>query len=113
MALRQNHSRRPADAPRIPEPRREDDALARHRPGSPAYQHVLDAAYRLGCADGRLVAAVETALPDPTGPTCRGRDAAQFADYLWADQPGPVPAGVEVNARSWYLAGFADALDLP
>jgi hypothetical protein len=106
MALRQGNTPRPA--PSIPQPRREDDALARHRPGTPAYQHVLEAAYHLGRADGRFAAALDAELPGDVGPTCRGRSPVEFAAYLWADQPGPMPGGVEVNAPVWYLAGLTD-----
>ena len=109
MALRQGNDR-PSDVSRIPGPRLEEDALARHRPGTPAYQHVLEAAYHLGHADGRLAAAFEEAPPNVVGATCRGRTAAEFAEYMWADQPGPVPTGVEVNAPIWYLVGLNDGL---
>jgi hypothetical protein len=71
---------------------------------------VLEVAYRLGRADAGLAAAVDPAGPDPLSDSCRGRSPAAFADHLWADLPGPAPAGVEVNARAWYLAGLADGL---
>jgi hypothetical protein len=110
VALRQGNDRRPSDVPHVPQPRREDDALARHRPGTPAYRHVLETAYRLGWADGGFASAFDEEAPDGTAAVCRGRTAAEFAEYLWADQPGPVPAAVEVNAPLWYLAGLNDAL---
>jgi hypothetical protein len=94
---------------RIPVPRREGD-VPRHRPGTPAYSAVLEDAYRLGVADGRLAALVDDAPPDPTAPTCRGRTPEEFAELLWADLPGEPPAGVEVNARTWYLAGLTDGM---
>lgn len=94
---------------RIPVPRREGE-VPRHRPGAPAYVAVLEAAYRLGHADGRLAAAVDDGLPDPLSPVCRGRTAAEFAAHLWSDLPGEPPAGVEVNARMWYLTGLTDAM---
>lgn len=94
---------------RIPAPRREDE-VPRHRPGAPAYSAVLEDAYRLGHADGRLAAAVDDAPPDPQSPTCRGRTAAEFALHLWVDLPGDPPAGVEVNARLWYLTGLTDGM---
>lgn len=94
---------------RIPVPRREDE-VPRHRPGAPAYRAVLEDAYRLGRADGQLAAALGDDSPDPSSPTCRGRTAAEFADYLWADLPGEPPAGVEVNARTWYLTGLTHGL---
>jgi hypothetical protein len=109
MDLRQNDSRRRASLP-IPQPRREGEVPVRHRPGTPAYGHVLETAYRLGRDDGVLAAAFETGPPDLSGSTCRGRTPAEFAEHLWADQPGPVPSGVEVNAAAWYLAGLTDAL---
>jgi hypothetical protein len=93
----------------IPVPRREDE-VARLRPGVPAYSAVLEEAYRLGRADGRLAAAVDDGPPDPSSPTCRGRLAAEFAEHLWADLPGDPPSGVEVNARTWYLTGLAEGL---
>jgi hypothetical protein len=113
MALRQNDSPRrqsPLDVPQVAEPRREHDAAARHRPGTPGYGSVLEAAYRLGRADGELAAAFEEEPPDLAGTTCRGRTAREFAEYLWADLPGPVPGGIEVNAPIWYLIGLNDAL---
>jgi hypothetical protein len=94
---------------RIPVSRREDE-VPRHRPGAPAYTAVLENAYRLGRTDGRLAAVVGDASPDPSSPTCRGRTAAEFAEYLWADLPGEPPAGVEVNARIWYLTGLSHGL---
>jgi hypothetical protein len=94
---------------RIPAPRREDER-PRHRPGTPAYSAVLEDAYRLGHADGRLAALVDDAPPDLDSPTCRGRTPAELAEYLWADLPGDPPSGVEVNARPWYLAGLTDGM---
>ena len=94
---------------RIPVPRREGD-IPRRRPGAPAYSAVLEEAYRLGRADGRLAAAFDDGLPDPSSPTCRGRTAAELAAHLWADLPGDPPAGVEVNAPLWYLAGLTDGM---
>jgi hypothetical protein len=110
MALPADRARRPGT---IPQPRREDDVLAPRCPGAPPYQEVLEAAYRLGRADGLLAAAFESSLPDPIGTTCRGRGPEEFAEYLWADLAGTAPAGVQVNARVWYLAGMADALGEP
>jgi hypothetical protein len=116
MALRPSRrpaARRPVMVHRVPEPRREDDVLPVHRPGMPAYPSVLETAYRLGLADGALAAVFEEGPPDVAGRTCRGRGPAEFAEYLWADQPGPVPAGLEANAPAWYLAGLTDALRSP
>jgi hypothetical protein len=77
---------------RIPVPRREDE-VPRHRPGAPVYSAVLEDAYRLGRADGRLAALVDDAPPDLGSPTCRGRTAAELALDLWADLPGDRPPG--------------------
>jgi hypothetical protein len=87
-----------------------EDQLPRHRPGVPAYSAVLEDAYGLGYADGRLAALVDDAPPDPETPTCRGRTDAELAAYLWADLPGDPPSGVEVNARHWYLAGLTEGM---
>jgi hypothetical protein len=87
-----------------------EDQLPRHRPGVPAYSAVLEDAYGLGYADGRLAALVDDAPPDPETPTCRGRTDAELARYLWADLPGEPPSGVEVNARHWYLAGLTEGM---
>ena len=46
--------------------------------------------------------------PDQSRPTCRGRDPVAFVAYPWAGRPGPVPAGLEANARLWYLTGLTD-----
>jgi hypothetical protein len=107
MPLPQDGARRPAT---IPSPRREDDIVPPRRPGAPRYHEVLEAAYRLGLADGRLAAAFESSLPDPVGSTCRGRSPEEFAEYLWADLSGAAPAGLRVNARFWYVAGLTDGL---
>lgn len=39
-------------------------------------------------------------------PRCHSTE--EFAAYLWAGRPGPVPAGLEANARLWYLTGLTD-----
>jgi hypothetical protein len=76
---------------------------------APSYPDLLEAAWSLGRADGLLAAAFE---PDAAagGPTCQGRDPAEFARWLWDGQPGPPPSGLEVNAPLWYSRGFAEGL---
>ena len=92
----------------IPAPRREGERGG-GVPAAAAYRQALQLAYDLGRTDGRLAAALGIAEPpDPTGPVCRGRDAAAFASSLWGAGPGPVPSGLEVNAPFWYAAGMAD-----
>jgi hypothetical protein len=100
----------PFSPARIPTPRRDGEHGGGVPPGA-AYRQALQLAYDLGRTDGRIAAALGLAeVPDPTGPVCRGRDAATFARLLWGAGPGPVPSGLEVNAPLWYAAGMADEL---
>jgi hypothetical protein len=80
-----------------------------HAP-SPGYRELLEVAWSLGRADGLLAARFEADEPDPHCPVCQGRDPAAFARWLWGDQPGPPPSGLEVNAPLWYARGFATGL---
>src|SRR3954449_2163056 len=84
-----------------------DDA---HR--TPRYGDLLQAAWSLGRADGLFAAAFEAddAGPDRGAPVCQGRDPDEFAAQLWADQPGPPPSGLVVNAPLWYADGFTAGL---
>jgi hypothetical protein len=91
-----------------PVPRRENDALELLGTAPPVYRDALAKAYRLGCTDGRFAAPFDCDGPDLSRCTCRGRDPVEFAAYLWVGRPGPVPAGLEVNARLWYLTGLTD-----
>ena len=102
--------RDPFSPARIPTPRREGERGGGVPPAA-AYRQALQLAYDLGRTDGRMAAALGLAeAPDPTGPVCRGRDAAAFAELLWGAGPGPVPSGLEVNGPLWYAAGMADEL---
>jgi hypothetical protein len=92
----------------VPTPRAEDDALAALGAASPVYRDALATAYRLGRTDGRFPAAFDSGPPDVVRSTCRGRDPVEFAAYVWCGRPGPVPAGLEVNAGLWYLTGLTD-----
>jgi len=77
---------------------------------SPAYPDLLEAAYSLGRADGVFAARIEVGEPDPSSRVCQGRDPEQFARWLWGEQPGPPPSGLELNAPLWYARGFATGL---
>jgi hypothetical protein len=78
---------------------------------TPTYVELLEEARELGRIDGRFAAAFE-----PSGTTvgrlerCLGRTPADFARLLWEGRPGTPPAGLEVNAPSWYATGFAEGL---
>jgi hypothetical protein len=79
-------------------------------PTAPCYRELLDTAYALGRADGRLAAAL--GLPEAAGhpsPTCRGRDAGRFARSLWPAGLGRPPSGLGTNAPHWYAQGLRDA----
>jgi hypothetical protein len=77
----------------------------------PAYRQLLEEAQELGRLDGRFAAAFE-----PTGSAaegsgrCLGRTPAEFAALLWEHRRGDPPAGLEINAPSWYAVGFEDGL---
>ncbi len=75
----------------------------------PSYRTLLDAAFALGRADGTFAARWE---PSETsfGTTSRGRSPEAFARYLWGDQPGAPPSGLELNAPLWYASGYAEGL---
>src|SRR4051812_23631047 len=76
-----------------------------------AYGAVLQAAWSLGRADGLFAASFEPADATPRADTvCQGRSPEEFAAELWADQPGPAPSGLVLNAPLWYADGFAAGL---
>jgi len=82
----------------------------RHDPSSP-YGDLLESAYALGRADGRFAARLEPADPPPAPcACCQGRSPEAFARFLWGDQPGEPPSGLELNAPLWYARGFAEAV---
>jgi hypothetical protein len=77
----------------------------------PSYADLLAAARSLGRADGCFAASFEPDDgADPCTPVCQGRDPDEFAAELWADQPGPPPSGLVVNAPLWYADGFTAGL---
>ena len=79
-------------------------------PSSP-YRDLLEAAYSLGRADGLFAARFEPAdTPGADCPLCQGRTPEEFARFLWGDQPGSPPSGLEGNAPLWYARGFAAGL---
>jgi hypothetical protein len=90
------------------DPDRPRNALAALRAAPPVYREALATAYRLGRTDGRFAAALDPEPPDVVRSSCRGREPVEFAAYLWGERPGPVPAGLEVNAGLWYLTGLTD-----
>jgi hypothetical protein len=100
---------RRATSPAVPSPARPRPASAPLRPLP--YAVLLDRAYQLGWADGRL--AGDLGLPeDPTAPaaSCRTGDPVGFARTLWAARPGRPPSGLTLNAAHWYGQGFRDGL---
>jgi hypothetical protein len=101
----------PPRAARIPAPRR-DGERGGGVPPAATYRQALQLAYDRGRTDGRLAVSLGLAEPpDPTGPVCRGRDAAAFARSLWRAGDGALPSGLEVNAPFWYAAGMADEIN--
>ena len=82
-----------------------------HATPSPGYGDLLQAAWSLGRADGLFAASFEPDdVPLPATTVCQGRDPEEFAAELWADQPGPPPSGLVLNAPLWYAHGFAVGL---
>jgi hypothetical protein len=78
---------------------------------SPGYGDLLQAAWSLGRADGLFAASFEPDdAPPPPATVCQGRSPEEFAAELWADQPGPPPSGLALNAPLWYADGFAIGL---
>jgi hypothetical protein len=78
-------------------------------PPSP-YRCALETARALGRADGRLEAELGVDPgPAPVGPWCRGLDPERFAALVWGTAGGNAPAGVVLNASTWYAQGFAEA----
>ncbi len=79
--------------------------------GASAYRRLLEEAQELGRLDGRFAAGFEVpGPPADRGGRCLGRAPADFARLLWEDRPGTPPSGLELNAPSWYAAGFAGGL---
>jgi hypothetical protein len=75
------------------------------------YRQLLGEAQELGRWDGEFAAAFESpGTAAPFGERCLGRTPAEFACFLWGDQPGNPPVGLELNAPVWYAAGFAEGL---
>jgi hypothetical protein len=83
----------------------------------PTYQQLLENALELGRLDGRFAAAFEPTASlrpitdvDASGGRCLGRTPSEFAGLLWGDRPGDPPAGLALNAPTWYATGFAEGL---
>jgi hypothetical protein len=80
--------------------------------GAPPYRALLDVAYRIGEADGALACLLQLPEQPPAVQECfHGRDASQFAQWLWHPRPEPPPSGLIANAGLWYLAGFRDGVE--
>ena len=77
----------------------------------PTYRQLLEEALEIGRLDGRFAADFEpTCTAADVSGRCLGRTPAEFAGLLWDHRPGSPPAGLEVNAPSWYAVGFRDGL---
>jgi hypothetical protein len=77
----------------------------------PTYRQLLEEALEIGRLDGRFAADFEPTCTAADGSgRCLGRTPAEFAGLLWEHRPGSPPAGLEVNAPSWYAVGFRDGL---
>jgi hypothetical protein len=74
-----------------------------------SYRDLLEAARSLGRADGLFAARFEDTDADADCPVCQGRSPEDFARFLWGEQPGTPPSGLEVNAPLWYAQGLAEA----
>lgn len=76
---------------------------------TPPFPHLLETAYELGRADGRVARSFEPPGPvDLARPCCRGHDPEEFAASLWAGRDGSPPAGLAVSAPRWYALGFSE-----
>jgi len=76
---------------------------------APTYQQLLEEAQEIGRLDGRFAAAFE-APGGRVSDRCLGRSPADFARLLWEGRPGTPPAGLELNAPTWYASGYTEGL---